>query len=220
MNHSKIVPLFQLKIYVLILITCYGCSFSAPVDSSHSVVQVRTDLKYPFQVPFRRIQTYRSFSLFASGTAKFSSDSTIAVTYSKPIKNSVTYYDTVTITADKKNGYYKNSGYKNAPECDPFHILMMYCYSRLQNIVCKGSFDSIQVYAGSTGKRKYLLSLDRTTRLWRELSFVNSNGTVYERTRFYYKNESMPPSSVVVETVTGGKIVKDSLVIGNGKAGR
>jgi hypothetical protein len=94
---------------------------------------------------------------------------------------------------------------------------MIYCYGNLQNIACKGLFDSVMVYSANAGKRKYLLSLDRDSRRWREIAFVNSSGTVYQRAGFYYKNESVLPQSVVVESVTGKEIVKDSLFLGNVK---
>lgn len=215
MSHSKIVPLFKLKIHCLVLITCCGVATSAPSDSSHSFVDGRADLKYPLQVSFKRIQTYRSFPLAVSGVANFSNDSTISIAYSKPLKYSVTYSDSATITTDKKKGHFRNRGYRDVVECDPFHLLMIYCYGQLQDIVCKGSFDSVMVYSASAGKRKYLLSLDRDSRRWREIAFVTSSGTVYERARFHYKNESVLPLSVVVETVTGKEIVRDSLLIGN-----
>jgi hypothetical protein len=93
--------------------------------------------------------------------------------------------------------------------------MMMYCFDRRGDLEYKGTFDSLIVYQGSTNTRKYLLSIHHSSSLWRELSFLNAKGGVYEHVRFYYKKEIPLPWAIAVEKMVGKDIVKDSLVLFN-----
>jgi hypothetical protein len=198
------------------MILICSSSFSNTVDSiktGHSHTGPNTS----FEASFKRIQSYRSFVLTASGVAKFSNDSIATIHYSKPFKYTVTYSDSAALTVDKNNRRFKNKGFSNTYESEPFLAMMMYCFDRRCSLEYKGTFDSLIVYQGRTSTRKYLLSVRHDSSLWRELSFLNAKEGIYEHVRFYYKKETSLPSAIAVEKMVGKDIVKDSLVLFNAR---
>jgi hypothetical protein len=205
---TKIVLQFQIKIYLLFLILCCG-AFSANIDTSKNVQQCLNT--YLNKVSFRRIQTYRSVVLEASGRADYDRNEKIVVTYNRPFKQTVSYSDTATITISKDKKTYTNSGFRDAVECDPFQALMIVCSARTQNLQYIGAFDSIWIYDGDFYGKKCRFSIDRISQLVRDIAYVNASGAVYERMLFYYKKDYPMPSSVVVLKSTGGELVRDSV---------
>lgn len=206
--YTKILHLFLIKIYLLLLIFNYGI-FSQVFDTSEVVQQCLN--AYPYKVSFRRIQSYRSFVLSASGRADFDRKGKIVVTYNRPFKYSVNYSDSATISISKDTKTYTNNGFRDAVECDPFQALMILCSAQKQDLRYIGAFDSIRIYEGILYGKKCRLSIDRRALLIRDISYVNASGAVYERMIFYYKKVQSMPSSVVVLKSTGGELVRDSL---------
>lgn len=204
----KLFNWFRIKISFLLIVICFG-GFSADVDTSkagQSCLNTYTD-----QVSFRRIQSYRSFVLSASGTADFRYDEKIAVTYRKPFKYSVSYTDTVTIAISKGEKTFTSCGFKDAVVCDPFQALMVNCAVQKQDVQYIGAFDSVRIYEGNLYNKKCRFSIDRTSQQIQEITYLNGSGVVFERILFYYKKDKTVPSSVVVFKSTGGELVRDSL---------
>lgn len=204
------IHLFQIKTYLLLLIFCCGV-FSDDVDIL-MIIQPSLNAS-PFKMSFRRIQSYRSIVLSASGRADFDSNETIVVTYHRPIKYSVSYSDTATIAISKDAKKYANSGFRDAVEYDPFQALMMLCFAQKQNVRYIGAFDSIWIYEVELYNKKCRFSINRTAQLVREIACVNASGAVYERMLFYYKKDPRMPSSAVVLRSKGGELVRDSLIL-------
>ncbi len=206
--HIKIVHQFQIKSYLLLLIFCYA-AISSNVDTLKNVQQC-LDI-YQNKVPFRRIQTYRSVVLNASGRADFDSNEKVVVTYNRPFKHIVSYSDSFTIIESKDTKTYTNCGLRDVSVCDPFQALMLLCSALKLDIRYIGAFDSTWLYEGDIYRKKCRVSIDRVTQEVREILLVNVLGNVYERMLYYYKKDSRQPSSVVVLKSKGGKLVRDSL---------
>lgn len=208
--YTKIIHLIRIKIYLLLLIFCCG-AFSENVDTS-KVMQPSLNA-YPEKVAFRRIQSYRSFILSASGIADFNSNKEVVVTYRRPFKYSVSYSDTATIALSKDRKVHTDCGFKDVVVSDPFQALMILCTAARQSTQYMGAFDSVWIYEGDLCRKKCRFSIDRTTQLVQEIALLNVSGAVYEQMHFYYKKDLRMPSSIVVFKSTGGELVKDSLVL-------
>jgi hypothetical protein len=206
--YKTLLHLFWIKTSLLSLIFCCGV-FSEEVDTSR--VGQQCPNTYPDKVSFRRIQSYHSFVLNASGIADFNSNQQIVVVYRRPFKYSVCYTDTATIALGKDGKAYTSRGFKDAEVSDPFQALMVNCSVSKQDARYIGAFDSVRIYEGNLYNKKCRFSIDRTTQLIQEITYVNGTGAVYERMLFYYKKDQAVPSSVVIFKSTGGDLVRDSL---------
>jgi len=206
--YNKMIHLFQIKIYLLLLIFCFGENF-ANVDTL-KIIQQCVDTN-PYKLTFRRIQTYRSVVLEASGKADFDRNEKIVVTYNRPFKNTVSYSDSATVTISKDTKTYTNNGFRDAVVCDPFQALMILCSVPKQKVHYIGAFDSVRIYEGVLYGIKCRFTIDRIAQQVQEITYVNASGAVYERMLFYYKKGHPFPASVVVLKSTGGELVRDSL---------
>ncbi|HEX2957416.1 MAG TPA: hypothetical protein VHO70_11320 [Chitinispirillaceae bacterium] len=205
------VHLFPIKIHVLILIV--WCSAFSENPDTVTVMQPCLNTASPCKVSFRRIQSYRTFVLRASGVVEFDSNEKVTVTYSRPFKYLVCYSDTATVASKKDKKEHKNYGLRDAEEYDPFQALMIVSSVRKQDLIYIGAFDSVWIYDAAIFRKKSRVSIDRTARLIKEIAFVHNSRAAYERLLFYYKKGHNTPSSVVVLKSTGGELVRDSLTL-------